>query len=66
MKLFKKDKIFVYIIIALIGGYYGVLPLLGIKVWDRFDGWTLFSTEQALVNIFIGLGMFIYTIYKNN
>jgi len=65
MKLFKKDKIFVYIIIALIGGYYGIIPLLGIKVWDRFDGWTLFDKEQALLNVFIGLGMFIYTVYKN-
>ena len=65
MKLFKKDKIFVYIIIVLIGGYYGILPLLGIKVWDRFDGWNLFDKEQALLNIFIGLGMFIYTVYKN-
>jgi len=65
MKLFKKDKIFVYIIIVLIGGYYGIIPLLGIKVWDRFEGWTIFSSEHALVNIFIGLGMFVYTVYKN-
>jgi len=55
-----KNKVGLYFVVIILGGYYGILPLFDIKVWERFDGWVLMSKEQALFNISISLIILFY------
>ncbi len=43
--------------------YLGILPLLGFKVWSKYNGWIEISNFKALGSIVLGLLLFL--IYKN-
>jgi len=51
-----------YTLIAIIGIYYGILPLFGVKVWVKYSGFVLMNKFGALVFIFISLGI-LYKIH---
>ena len=44
-----------YLIVFIIGGYYGILPLIGMDVWIRNEGWVILDTKQAFSNIAISI-----------
>jgi hypothetical protein len=45
--------------------YYGLYPLFGFKVWIKYSGLNTISTEMSLINILIGLGIFIFVNIKH-
>ena len=53
-----------YLIILILGGYYGVLPLIGVNVWVRNDGWAQIDIGQSVFNIVVSLVMIIYIKIK--
>ena len=42
--------------------YLGILPLLGFKVWSKYNGWIEISNLKAIGSIILGLMLFL--IYK--
>ena len=53
-----------YIMAILLGGYYGIFPLLGIKVWVKYKGWIHMDIKQSLFNIIISLLIIYYIKHK--
>ena len=54
-----------YLIILILGGYYGVLPLIGVNVWVRNDGWVQIDIGQSVFNIIVSLVIIIYIKVKS-
>jgi hypothetical protein len=51
------------LMIIILGGYYGLVPLFGFDVWIRNKGWVQMDVKQSLFNISIALIIFFYIKY---